>query len=184
MKSIHLTERETDSLSLKFTICLHKTCIRCSREEIQNRHCQSIRTIMICEGWPVMVKISNVHEFCALIRIWAQDGHLVEPSFKYLWYLNSVNPNQVSYTIEMSFARDWDWPVFYNMPLPHTGAHACRDTHASDNTLVAKGVLLTIETQFSDNHTSSSIMFSPVKHRAFLTCSTALMIGSLYFETL
>ena len=85
----------------------------------------------------------------------------------------------------MSFARDWDWLVFYNMPLPHTGAHACRHTHASDYTLVAIGAMLTIETQFSDNHTSSSIMFSPIYHIAFLTCSQcniALMIGSLYFE--
>ena len=71
------------------------------------------------------------------------------------------------------------------MPLPHTGAHTYRHIHASDYTLVEKGVMLTIETQFSDNHTSSLILFSLVYHIAFLTCSqynTALMIGSLYFE--
>ena len=39
----------------------------------------------------------------------------------------------------MSFARDWDWLVFYNMPLPHTGAHACRHTHASDYTRGNRG---------------------------------------------
>ena len=52
-------------------------------------------------------------------------------------------------------------------------------------TLLAKGVMITIETQFSDNHANSSILLSPLNHIAFQTCSqcsTALMIGSLYFE--
>ena len=63
-------------------------------------------------------------------------------------------------------------------------------THANTHvhliyTLMAKGVMITIETQFSDNHANSSILLSPLNHIAFQTCSqcsTALMIGSLYFE--
>ena len=72
--------------------------------------------------------------------------------------------------------------------LQHAPAtHRCTrmQTHMHLIILVAIGAILTIETQFSDNHTSSSIMFSPIYHIAFLTCSQcniALMIGSLYFE--
>ena len=75
-------------------------------------------------------------------------------------------------------------PYFTTCPY-HTQVHTHANTHASDYTHVAKGVMLTITTQFSDNHNSSSILVNPVYHIAFLTCSqcsTTLMIGSLYFE--
>ena len=151
-------------------------------------------------------KIKRAWILCS-IRIWAWDGHLVEPSFKYLWYLNSVNPycwfcyglsmrwpNQVSYTI---FAMDWDhtvdsmgWQIVCPIRVLQNALTTQIRTHADTHmhliyTLMAKGVMITIETQFSDNHTSSSILFSPVNHIAFQTCSqcsTTLMIGSLYFE--
>ena len=33
---IYSSNRQRDSLSLKFTICLHKTCARCSIREMKN----------------------------------------------------------------------------------------------------------------------------------------------------
>ena len=92
---------------------------------------------------------------------------------------------------------DWDhtadftgWQIVCPIcVLQHALATQMR-THANTHvhliyTLMAKGVMITIETQFSDNHANSSILLSPLNCIAFQTCSqcsTALMIGSLYFE--
>ena len=80
------------------------------------------------------------------------------------------------------------WPIWVLQHAPTTQVYTHTHTHTHMHliyTLLAKRVKLSTETQFSGNQASSSILFSPIYQLAFQTCSqcsTALMIGSLYFE--
>ena len=61
-------ERETDLLSLKFTICLYKTCVRCSISEMKNDTHQEKR-YRITDRFTIQSKIEVIEKRDSLIII-------------------------------------------------------------------------------------------------------------------